>query len=211
MVSPEGFAPICVSLVVAGLVTTIAGTPWGAPVWGLTAYLCFVFYEPRVQIPALPLGVLSPVTGRVCATDQTRDPWRGCEVMRIRIRIRPPGVTSVRSPVEGKVADYWTEADPFGATADIPAHPSRSPSCYAVLVRTDEGDEVTSVLSSRRPISRFRLRIAPGERVGHGQPQGFGYFASYVDVLMPLGTLAVVREGEPAVAGSTVLASLVHD
>jgi phosphatidylserine decarboxylase len=66
-------------------------------------------------------------------------------------------------------------------------------------------------VSSLRPISRFKLYSAPGERIGIGQRSGFIYFGDVVDVFMPLETRPEATAGDAAVSGCTVIGHLMRD
>jgi len=77
-------------------------------------------------------------------------------------------------------------------------------------VRTDEDDDVAVCVSTHRH-SRFKSLSAPGERVGQGQRNGFVYFATEVTLYLPLNTHTEVASGEPVRAGSSIVATLVHD
>jgi phosphatidylserine decarboxylase len=57
-----------------------------------------------------------------------------------------------------------------------------------------------------RRIVRF---VNEGQALGAGQRIGLIRFGSRADVYLPLGTLALVGEGQTAIAGETVLAELL--
>jgi len=210
MVAPEGFPTIAVALAAALLVAYFLSIAWSVPLWGVGAYLLYVFYEREPIVPALPLAVVSPVAGRVTEIDETRDPWLDRPTRRIRVDLDAPGVTVLRSPTEGKVMDYWTSPHPFGAERSA-AREGSSPNCYALWVRTDEGDDVVFAVSSLKRISRFRCHVPPGQRIGQGQRNGFVYFGSFVDLLLPLTSRPHASLGDRLRAGSGVVAELVHD
>ena len=83
--------------------------------------------------------------------------------------------------------------------------------CHAMWVRTDEGDDVVLVVTSRWSFHRVRFSVNVGERIGQGQRCGFSHFGSRVDVLAPASSRSEVLSGQRIQAGSTVIASLVHD
>lgn len=210
MIAREGSVPVLVAVAVAVGTTAGGAIGWAALAWLVVAGLGYVYFEPFRSVPAAALGVVSPVNGVAVRIGQVRDPWLKREATRMRVKLSLPGVGAVLSPVEGKVVEYWTEADPFDGGPAAPSA-SGSPNCYAVQVRTDEQDDVVICVSSTRPISRFRLYVPPGERVGQGQRHGFVYFADFVDVLAPPGSRTAIAVGDRIRAGSTVLAHLVHD
>jgi phosphatidylserine decarboxylase len=209
MIAREGLVPISVACVAAAAVASYAGALWSLPLWALAAYLLYLFRETVPAIPNLPLAVLSPGDGRVIEVTNARDPWLDRDSCRIRIELDGLGVGVLRSPIEGKVMDYWTSAQPCAQPGALRAT-GFSPNCYSAWVQTDEGDDIVFAVSSLRPISRFKLYFAPGERVGIGQRSGFIYFGSTVDVLMPANTRPEVAAGSKVESGCTVLGHLVR-
>lgn len=210
MIAREGHVPIAVVSVSAIAVGYYAGPVWTLPLLTLLAYLLYVFRETTPAIPNLPLAVLSPGSGRVVEVSEGRDPWLKRSARRVRVALDGLGIGVLRSPVEGKVMDYWTSAQPFKTPGSLRV-PGFSPNCYSAWVQTDEGDDVVFAVSSLRPISRFKLYVSPGERIGIGQRMGFIYFGNVVDVFMPTGTRAEANAGDPAVSGSTVLGELTRN
>ena len=209
MIAREGLVPIGAACVTAAAVAGYAGAAWSLPLWALAAYLLYLFRETVPAVPNLPLAVLSPGDGRVIEVTHARDPWLDRDCYRIRVALGGLGIGVLRSPVEGKVMDYWTSAQPCNQPDSVRAA-GFSPNCYSIWVQTDEGDDIVFAVSSRRPISRFKLYFAPGERVGIGQRSGFIYFGSTVDVLMPANTRPEAAAGSKAESGCTVLGHLVR-
>jgi phosphatidylserine decarboxylase len=209
MIAREGLIPISSAFAAAAAVAHYAGLAWSLPLWGLGAYALYLFRETTPQIPNLPLAVLSPGNGRVIDVSKARDPWLDRDVWRVRVDLDGLGIGVLRSAVEGKVMDYWTSSQPFNEPGAV-SSTGFSPNCYSVWVQTDEGDDVVFAVSSLRPISRFKLDISPGERVGIGQRIGFIYFGSIVEVFMPLQTQPQIAEGSVAASGCTVLGQLVR-
>src|SRR5690606_34438740 len=101
------------------------------------------FRDPDRTIPAEPLGVVSPVDGRVLLVEPDG------ERIRIVIRIAFFGAYSGRAPVEGKVQD--------------------APGPRGMRIRTDEGDEVLLYLNTAPSIAPPRAIVGYGARVGQGQ------------------------------------------
>jgi len=209
MIVREGTAPILVTTATAVLVQIMVGLLWAVAPWLLVALLYWLYRLPRVALIHDPLGVLSPLSGRVTGIAMATDPFRDCPVLRIRLSLAPPGITLIRSPTEGKVLETYLRSGVLGTTLR-PTPAAESPDCYAQSLRTDEGDEVLFAISSNWPVSRCTLDHAPGERAGQGQRAGFIYFASDCDVLVPPDSLAQVTVGQRVSAGQTQLARLVH-
>lgn len=207
MIAREGILPISVAGIAGAVTAHFAGVLWSLPLWALAAYLLYLFRETIPDVPNLPLAVLSPGDGRVLNVSSKPDPYLDRDAHRVRIDLGGLGIGVLRSPIEGKVMNYWTSAQPFNRPG-ASSPPGGSPNCYSVQVRTDEGDDVVFAVSSLRPISRFKLYAAPGERVGIGQRIGFLYFGNVVDVFMPPSAVPETRAGAGAEAGCTVLGRL---
>ena len=210
MITNEGLVPIVAAGASALAVAYLVSIPWSLPLCGLCAYLIYLFHDAERVVPHLPLAVLSPGDGRVEEIVEDRDPWLTRDARRVRVRLAGPGIGVLRSPTEGKIMDYWTSSQPFNAP-NAPIAGGPSPNCYSLWVQTDEGDDVVYAVSSIRPISRFKLYFAPGERIGQGQRNGFIYFGTFVDVFMPMTTKLDVSEGDVVQGGCSVLAHLVRD
>jgi phosphatidylserine decarboxylase len=207
MIAREGLLPISVAGIAGAITAHFAGVPWSLPLWALAAYLLYIFREIPPRVPNLPLAVLSPGDGRVLNVTSKPDPWLERDANRVRIVLGGLGVGVLRSPIEGKIMNYRTSAQPFDSAGMLSA-PGTSPNCYSVQVRTDEGDDVVFAVSSLRPISRFKLYASPGERVGIGQRIGFLYFGNVIDVFMPATAAPEAQAGAVARAGCTVLGHL---
>jgi len=210
MIAREGLAPIGAALVAAAVVSHYAGVPWALPLWAVGAYLLYLFRETVPAIPNLPLAILSPGDGRVVDEGREQDSWLERDSHRVRVELGGLGIGVLRSPVEGKVMDYWTSAQPYDRPGTV-GSTGFSPNCYSVWVRTDEADDIVLAVSSLRPISRFKLYYAPGERVGIGQRIGFIYFGNIVEVFMPPHSRVQVKPGESVESGCTVLGHLVRE
>lgn len=209
MIAREGLVPIGAACLAAAATVHYAGLLWSLPVWALAAYALYVFREATPAIPNEPLGILSPGNGRLMDVGKAPDSWLARDSLRARLALDGPGTGVLRSPVEGKVMDYWTAAQPFNKPGILRAS-GFSPNCYSVWVQTDEGDDVVFAVSSLRPISRFKLSVSPGERVGIGKRIAFIYFGSIIEVFMPVQSRPLATPGSVVQSGCTVLAHLVR-
>jgi len=210
MIAREGFFAVVVTLA-AGVASVYFKAIYSAAfAFGLSALLFWLYRVPRRRPPAVPLGLLSPVDGRVAFVESYEDPWLKRPVLRISIEVRPPGITVFFSASEGKVKHYWTNFGPFGE-ARLGRSLSASPDCYAVNVQSDEGDDVVMAASSRWPVSRCRFDRSPGERIGQGGRFGFVYFASSFELLAPVDATPRVEVGDHVRAVSSLLAELKGD
>ena len=202
MIAREGWLPIVTLGGVTALVAALAGPVWSIPVVLLLVGAIVLFRESEREVPAVPLAVVSPLDATIIEVGAMHDPWLKRDALVVRMRVSFPGITCLRCVTEGKVMDFFTN---FGAT-DAPAD---SPTAYVQSVRTDEGEDATTCVVTRRH-SRFKADAAPGERVGQGQRSGFVFFAREVAVYLPANSHAQVTKGEAVLGGSSIIATLVR-
>ena len=171
----------------------------GGPI-ALFALLVLIFRDPRRQIPAVPLGVISPVDGRVVEVDLVDKGVLQGEAHRVVIQINSLGTYTARCPVEGKIMDLHSHAD----------HKLGDYRTNALWVRTDEGDDV--VLQFRG----YRFGLAPksfvrfGERLGQGSRCAYLRLARYAEIHVPIESKILVEAGQTVVAGRDLLGKLPH-
>ncbi len=83
---------------------------------------------------------------------------------------------------------------------------------FAFLIRTDEGDDVVTVLSMGTFAARFfQSYVQSGERLGQGQRCGYLYFGGTADVFVPLNAKLNVAVGQATTGSEDILAYLVHE
>ena len=164
----------------------------------LLAFGFLAFRDPRREISTAPLGVVSPVDGRVVEAGGTREGVLGGQVHRIVIRVNPFGTYTARCPVEGKVMDLHSER----------AGDATASGAGGLWLHTDEGEDV--LLRFRG----YRLGLVPdaivryGARVGQGQRCAYLRWTRFADVELPAAGRVAVRKGQEVEAGSDVLAHL---
>ena len=162
--------------------------------------LYLLFRDPRRLLPSAPLGVVSPVDGRVVAVDQVEKGVLQGKAHRIRIEIDSFGTYTARSPVEGKIMDLRSVAADQAVDYET----------NAMWVQTDECDDVVLQFMD------FRLGLAPraivrfGERVGQGKRCAFLRLTRYAEVHLPISSSILVEPGQIVVAGSDLIAKLLH-
>ncbi len=200
LIAREGWHWIALAAAVALLLQWQFG--WlAAPLWLLVALLLFLFRDPPRRVPPSPLGIVSPVHGRVLSIDTAQDPYLERQAIRIAIQMRMSDIFSVRSPMEGKVLQQWI------GKRDAPDGEPR----YAQWIQSDEEDDVLLVSAPRLRAVRPRCYVHSGERIGQGQRCGFIYFGARVEVWVPTGTRIDIRRGDMLRAGSDIIATLVHE
>lgn len=162
--------------------------------------LFLLFRDPRRLLPSAPLGVVSPVDGKVVAVDQAEKGVLQGRAHRIRIEVDSFGTYTARSPVEGKIMNL--QSIKTDRVIDYETN--------ALWVQTDEGDDVVLQFTG------YRLGIAPraivqfGERVGQGKRCAFLRLTRYAEIHLPISSTVLVEPGQVVVAGSDVIAKLLH-
>jgi phosphatidylserine decarboxylase len=166
----------------------------------LFVVLVLVFRDPRRVIPASPLGVVSPVDGRVEGVDLLDKGALHGEAHRVRIRVDSFGAYTARAPVEGQIKDLRS------------ANGDRVPD-YAtdgMWIQTDEGDDI--VVQFRA----YRFGVAPksfiefGARVGQGQRCAYLRLTRFAEVFLPIDAKILVKPGDALVAGTDLIGKLMH-
>ena len=197
-VAQEGLPLLLLAAAVIGIALRYA-QPW-AVVFGavLLLFLYMLFRDPHRVVPAAPLGVVSPVDGKIVCVDQIERGRSQGTVLRIRIRIDLFGTYTARCPVEGKIKD----------PRSIAADGSAAGAGNSLWVQTDEGDDVLLQFSG------YRLGLAPralrdyGERLGQGERCAYLRLTRFAEVLLPVTGQVLVHPGQIVVAGADLIAQL---
>lgn len=199
--------PIAILASIDVLVFHFFGLLWAVPLLIAVLVLLFLYRDPYRKIPPSPLGVVSPVDGRVVALDTVAAPYgqQGKEMTRIAIQMSGSGIFSLRSPMEGKVIDQW-----FFPEGEESAEQHDPVVRYAHWVQSDEQDDLIITLG-RPAIGRHPYcEIQSGERIGQGQRCGFILMGTRVELLMPLSSRLEVNLGSKVRSGSDIIATLIH-
>ncbi len=187
------FIGVCVALQSSGIYAAI-------PPAILFVYFFLVFRDPRRNIPAIPLGVVSPVDGTVVEIGLTDKSLLNGEVHKIIIRVDSFGTYTARCPVEGKIMDL---------RGDQPRS-SGPREASGLWLRTDEDDDVVLQFHGHRFGLAPRAFLRYGERVGQGQRCAYLRLTRFAEVQLPINGRVLVATGQRVSAGSDVLAKLPH-
>jgi len=196
IIAQEGwlFIGVCIGLLIISLYIAIIVSPI---LLFLTIFLVYVYRDPQRKIPSAPLGLVSPIDGRIVSLDEVTNRFTGEESYRIGIMTNKLGVFALRSPIEGKMHKQFFDK-------------SSGKSHYINWVQTDEGDNVIWEVNVKARTGSH-CYVQPGERIGHGQRCGFLAFNSYVNLYVPLNSSLSFKLQESVLAGEDILASLVHN
>jgi phosphatidylserine decarboxylase len=199
-VAREGI-PFLLLSVVAFAVAAQYLNPWFAVAAGcLFLFLYLLFRDPHRTIPSAPLGVVSPVDGKVLLVDQIEHGLPGGRAHRIRIRIDSFGTYTARAPVEGKVRDL----------RHVPVDREVQFEHNGLWLQTDEGDDVVLQFSA------YCFGLAPsalqgsGERIGQGERCAYLRLARIAEVHLPIAGQVLVQPGQIVVAGADLIGKVPH-
>ncbi len=202
-VSREGFVYIAVSLIFVVVLQHEYGFLVAMPFWLLVAFLIFFFRDPKRKVPSAPLGVISPVDGVVEVIGKRNDVYLDRPAIRIVVRMRLFGCRLVRSPIEGRIASLWTQSaiKKIGSGHYKPR--------YALQIQTDEKDDVMMINCSTIKYG-LKLFFQAGDRVGQGRRCGFNLFPARIVLYLPENSKIHVNVGSKVVAGTDIIATLIH-
>jgi phosphatidylserine decarboxylase len=186
------------TVLAAWLAFSFLGPFYALPPAVLFGVFWMLFRDPRRQVPAIPLGVVSPVDGRIEAVDLVDRGVVQGEAHRIFIHIDLLGTYTARCPVEGIVKDLNTLA--ADTVVDYRTN--------AMWVQTDEGDNVVLQFHGYRlglPPSAF---VRYGERIGQGQRCAYLRLTRVAEVHLPIVARVMVEPGQRVTAGLDVIGKL---
>ena len=205
IIAREGWPFLVVSLLVAIGVTWCCGW-WSLPFWIVYLFILQFFRDPPREIPQGKREILCPADGKVIVVGTALDPYRNVQALKISIFMNVFNVHSQRSPVDGVIKDIVYSKGLFvNASFDKASSDNER---NALILRMDDGTEISCVQVAGLIARRILCYVKPGERVTRGQRYGFIRFGSRVDVYLPLGSRPKVAIGDSVKASSTVLAEL---
>lgn len=199
-VAREGIPFLVAAAIAIWLAWQYVGPLYAIPPALLLAWSALVFRDPRRNVPAVPLGIVSPVDGTVVDVGLTDKSVLNGEAHKIVIRVNSFGTYTARCPVEGKIMDF--RGDPGLKQAHAEAS--------GLWVRTDENDDVVLQFYGHRLGLAPRAFLRYGERVGQGQRCAYLRLTRFAEVQLPITGRVLVSAGQRVSAGSDVLAKLPH-
>ena len=197
-VAREGIPIMLVLLIGTGVTWELAGFAWALLPFAVFVWLFLVFRDPKRSIPAMPLGIVSPVDGVVTEVGLTDKSVLNGEAHRIVVAVDSLGTYTARCPVEGKIMDFNTD----------PSHAAMNVETSGLWVRTDENDDVVLQFYGHRFGAAPRAILRYGERVGQGQRCAYLRFTRFAEVQFPINGRALVEVGDRVFAGTGILAKL---
>lgn len=173
----------------------VAGAWFAAGVLAALALgLLLIFLDPERRIPSSPLGIVSPVDGRISAVAECDDPVLKRKAVAITIEVARFGSYAVRAPSEGLVC----------------APPARWQGHPTSWIRTDEGDSVLLVCSAGSMGGVPPMRFSYGSRIGQGQRCAPRRLATRFEVVVPAAVRVEVEAGQQVRSGADLLATMIR-
>jgi phosphatidylserine decarboxylase len=209
--------PAGLPFISAGLAAALAGAAAGRRYrWLrrgglLAAGACAGFFRhpPRVP-PVRPGAVVAPADGLICVIDTAAPPAElsmgDAPLPRVSIFLSILDAHVQRAPVSGEVIAVQHRPGRFGS-ADLPAA-STDNERTSLRIRTAGGAEVVAVQIAGLVARRIVCDAHVGDNLSIGDTYGLIRFGSRLDTYLPAGSEILVKVGQRAVGGETVLAEL---
>ncbi len=205
LVAREGWRLLFLAAFAASLVYVFLGAAVALPFILVTVFLLFLFRDPPRKIPSSPLGLVSPVDGTVMAIEEVHDDFLDRQAIRFTIKMNWYGIYSTRSPMEGKVMKQWSSESPKELATTVNLQDKS-----AQWIQSDEGDDIIVCMLNDKITRRPGCIAHSGERVGQGQRCGFIHFGAVIELFIPVNSRIDVKKAAKVLAGSDILATLVH-
>ena len=177
----------------------------------LAAAACAGFFRHPARVPPTrPGAVVAPADGVICVIDSAAPPAElsmgDAPLPRVSIFLSLLDAHVQRAPVSGEVIAVQHRPGRFGS-ADL-ASASTDNERTSVRIRTTDGAEVVAVQIAGLLARRIVCDTHVGDKLSIGDTYGLIRFGSRLDTYLPPGAEPVVKVGQRAVAGETVLAEL---
>jgi len=205
LIAPEGWPFIAASMALTGLAFGF-GPPWLTAVLGAGAAFVIAFFRnPSRAVPGDEHTVVAPADGRVLAVDAIEDE-HGRKGLRIAIFLSVFNVHVNRAPLAGRVLSLTRGGTRFLAAWD--PRGERENVRLAMELELADGRRivVTQItgLIARRIVCHARV----GDWILRGARYGLIRFGSRTDVLLPPGSVATVKPGDPVRGGASIIGRL---
>jgi phosphatidylserine decarboxylase len=163
------------------------------------------FRDPEREVPSDPSAIVAASDGKVLSVEHLTDErFADEEFLRIAVFLSVLDVHVNRSPVPGKVVDYFVEDG--GYANAMTAAAEHNVAAYTVL-ETPEHHKVVVAQRTGLIARRIVQRAPIGALLAKGERFGLIRFGSRTDVYLPSSLAeAVVSPGDRVVGGSTVIA-----
>ena len=200
--------PLIIPPGAAAIIAILAGFPWIA--WFFTLLTLFVvwfFRNPERTGPENPFQCISPADGKVIRIEAVPGGSdSGLPFLKISIFMNVFNVHVNRIPFSGQVASIRYSPGKFlSANLDKASALNEK---NTVIIRMDDGKEIVVVQIAGLIARRIVCWIKEGMRVKRGERFGLIRFGSRVEVLLPPGSIPLVKIGDKVRAGETLIGEL---
>lgn len=216
MFARDGYATIFVTiifaLIVSGLTNYFVGSHWASYVlYGamalLVAFILYFFRDPDRTITEGDNFVISPADGKVVQIKAVEeDRYIKGPATQISIFLSPLDVHVNRVPVSGELEYLEYEPGMFLAAYDDRASELNERADFGV--KHSSGTKIFFRQITGVMARRIVYHIEKGDQLEAGKRFGMMKFGSRMDILVPPEVEVNVSEGEKAVAGQTILATI---
>ncbi|MEV0268519.1 MAG: phosphatidylserine decarboxylase family protein [Hamadaea sp.] len=206
-IDSNGVAAAGIALGLAAALRTIRpkSKAWLLPALAAAPVAAF-FRDPHRHIPADPAAVVAASDGKVLSVERLYDErFADEEFLRIAVFLSVLDVHVNRSPVAGKVVDYFVEDGGYAAAMK----PEAEHNVAAYTVLEDALGHGKVVIAQRTGLIARRIvqRAPVGALLAKGERFGLIRFGSRTDVYLPASAAeAVVVPGDRVVGAETVIA-----
>lgn len=208
ILAKEGWPFISITVFLAVLIHYLGGFCWALPFYIITLFVLQFFRDPARDIPSQTNAVLSPADGRVIVVEKARDVYADRDALKISVFMNVFNVHSNRMPVDGEVVKAHYFSGQF-FNADL-AKASAQNERNALVIKTNDGQIVTSVQVAGLIARRILCYVGVGHLAKRGERYGFIRFGSRVDIYLPTDAVPCVTIGDTVSASSTILAKLTN-
>lgn len=215
MFARDGYTTIFITVIFAVIVSGFAR--YLEPHWTayilyvamilLVAFMLFFFRDPDREITQGDNYVLSPADGNVVQikeVDENR--YINARAKQISIFLSPLDVHVNRIPVTGKVEYLEYEPGLYLMAFDHRSSEMNERADFGV--RHSSGTKIFFRQITGFLARRIVYHLKVGDEIKAGERFGMMKFGSRMDILVPLNVEVKVSEGDKAVAGETILATI---
>jgi phosphatidylserine decarboxylase len=174
----------------------------------LALFVLYFFRNPERTPPADPRAIVSPADGTVIVAEAVMDTPLGCEALKVSVFMSVFSVHVNRVPFDGTVRDVFYHRGKFFDARDGRA--SCENERNGVVLETPGGARIAFVQIAGLIARRIICYARTGDKLTRGERYGLIRFGSRVDIYLPLNTELLVKLGDSAVAGETVLARVAE-
>ncbi|HCT75263.1 MAG TPA: phosphatidylserine decarboxylase family protein [Micromonosporaceae bacterium] len=205
-IDSNGVAAAGIALGAAALLRLVRpkSKAWLIPALAAAPVAAF-FRDPEREIPADPTAIVAASDGKVLSVEHIHDErFADEEFLRIAVFLSVLDIHVNRSPVAGKVVDYFVEDG--GYANAMTAAAEHNVAAYTVL-ETPEHHKVVVAQRTGLIARRIVQRAPIGALLAKGERFGLIRFGSRTDVYLPADKAeAAVAPGDRVAGGSTVIA-----